>query len=1278
MSGYFKQDTTMNKWLTIAGALGISSQVFAADTTAPMVSASVTPGSYTTAQKFTLNVTDNTDSAPRVYFTRDGSIPTTSSTYYRAGQTFSVVDQGKVRDLWLRTLAVDKAGNSRRQSFVYYITSAPVTTPNVAPGSYIGDQHIALTARDDVDNTPVIYYTTDGTLPTKNSARYVAGNTISAVGTSTTSYKTTRIRTLTMDAQGHWQRQVFDYKVKKSTATSDTTAPTVTVSPAAGTYTSAQTVAFTVRDNVDNAPKLYYTLDGSAATAASTLYTGPITISKSTNINTYAVDATGNKVSATYSYVIDNGTSIGDGYLVDEFGATGISIYFNPGSWAAAKIHYFDALPAGAYANTTWPGANMTSVGNGWYVTNFPAATTVNMVFNNGSGTQYPTVGGKLSRTESGCFDMASKAWTTLDTCTAPITATPAASVASGSFSSDELEVNLSLVGAPATATGLLTLDGVAPTVSHGLSFKNGQKLKLGKNTAVGQTITLWLSYNGQETKYTYTKKEAAADMVVKIKTPDWSAANAHYFNVTPSTITNSTWPGAAMTSEGNGWFSYKLSGAEKASFVFNTNSGNTKALDLVGVTSSACYNVTAGAVPTVTDCPVPTPAVSATPGVADGTYNFTDATGVNVTLAVGGVEDATSGCYSTDGSDPASCTKTFTNGQKITIGSGSDVGYSATLRLYAKSEKYNTTKSASYTYKHTKPIDASAFSWDNATVYFVLTDRFRNGDTSNDHSYGRECPQGAYNPTTQVVNTSRCYSGYEKREGNFRGGDLKGMLEKINEGYFNDLGVNAIWLTAPYEQIHGFVGGDSFKHYAYHGYYALDFTNVDANMGDAAMLKQVIDAAHSKGIRVIFDIVMNHVGYDDMQTAAEYGFAGLASNWASYYYTSNASTIHYSTYGTYLNYADSNWSKWWGSNWLRSKAYNTCNGGDEITRCLDDLPDLKLESSATVGLPPVLVTKWTREGRLAAETAELDAFFQKSGLQRTPANHVIKWLTDWVREYGVDGFRADTAKHVPLSVWKELKKQSEIALKEWQAKPGVIKPDDQDLPFWMTGEAWGHGVGRSAYYDNGFDSMINFNFQTAATSLASAEGIYSSYDSMQHGSPRFQALSYISSHDTAIYNRNNLKDAGTLLLMVPGQAQIFYGDESARPKDDFGTKWNEPTRGFMNWCDGSKGSDVSVCTNKAVLAHWQKLGQFRNKHRAIGGGTHAKIADTPYTFSRVLDNDKVVVAFGTSGAQSISVGSIFADGSTVRDFYTGTTATVSSGKVNLTAGDVVLLEQAN
>ena len=95
------------------------------------------------------------------------------------------------------------------------------------------------------------------------------------------------------------------------------------------------------------------------------------------------------------------------------------------------------------------------------------------------------------------------------------------------------------------------------------------------------------------------------------------------------------------------------------------------------------------------------------------------------------------------------------------------------------------TVESASTGYS--KIESADDFSWDNANVYFLLTDRFANGDTSNDHSYGRALDANG-NPL----------SGWQSAPGTFHGGDFKGLTQKINEGYFDDLGVNAIWLSAP------------------------------------------------------------------------------------------------------------------------------------------------------------------------------------------------------------------------------------------------------------------------------------------------------------------------------------------------------------------------------------------------------------------------------------------------------------------------------------------------
>ena len=132
---------------------------------------------------------------------------------------------------------------------------------------------------------------------------------------------------------------------------------------------------------------------------------------------------------------------------------------------------------------------------------------------------------------------------------------------------------------------------------------------------------------------------------------------------------------------------------------------------------------------------------------------------------------------------------------------------------------------------KNDKTLESKPFSWDNVSLYFVMTDRFYDGDKSNNNSYGRISVDSKGSTV-----------------GTFHGGDIKGLTKKLKEGYFDDLGINAIWLTSPVEQIHGFISGDSngsFAHYGYHGYYALDWTSIDKNMGTAQEMREFVDLAH-------------------------------------------------------------------------------------------------------------------------------------------------------------------------------------------------------------------------------------------------------------------------------------------------------------------------------------------------------------------------------------------------------------------------------------------------
>lgn len=569
-------------------------------------------------------------------------------------------------------------------------------------------------------------------------------------------------------------------------------------------------------------------------------------------------------------------------------------------------------------------------------------------------------------------------------------------------------------------------------------------------------------------------------------------------------------------------------------------------------------------------------------------------------------------------------------------------------------------------------------FSWDNVNMYFVITDRFVNGETSNDHSYGR----GQDGSGKEVA-------GYDTKAGYWHGGDIVGLTQKIEDGYFDNLGTDAIWITAPYEQIHGGMCADGFKHFAYHGYWVLDYTEPDKNIGTAEEFEKFVDTAHSHGIRVVMDIVMNHAGYTNAVDANEYGYGGLNPSWKDVYFGDEGSMHWWNDYSVeavtqgkpdqYTLNSDANWDNFWGPQWVRlrkDRFGSYSNQAPEeagVETCLDGLPDFVTEGTTDPGMPAVLKTKWNSEdpGKLAQEEKEMTEFCSNYGMKKCVKTYIVKWLTDWVRDYGVDGFRCDTAKHVTMDCWGDLKKAGVQALNEWRKanpdKPGAKWTDN----FWMTGESWGHGVGKDGYYTSGgFDSMINFSYQgNEGKTGASLDGVYSGYAKQINSDPSFNALSYISSHDTALGARS--ANAGTALLLTPGGVQTYYGDESGRKGD--GTPQLQPTRSNMNWDS----------IDKSILSNWQKVGQFRTEHIAVGAGTHTKLSESPYTFSRVYDkngvSDKVVISLpGKSGSCKVDCGTIFDEGASVIDYYTGNEYVVSDGTVDVTAGDngVVLLSQ--
>ena len=131
------------------------------------------------------------------------------------------------------------------------------------------------------------------------------------------------------------------------------------------------------------------------------------------------------------------------------------------------------------------------------------------------------------------------------------------------------------------------------------------------------------------------------------------------------------------------------------------------------------------------------------------------------------------------------------------------------------------------------EPKKEVPFVWEGANVYFLLTDRFNNGNPKNDVNFDR----------TEETGVLR----------GFEGGDIQGIIQKIEEGYFTDLGVNTIWLTPIVEQIHGATNEGTGNTYGYHGYWTKDWTSMDPNFGTK---KDLANFSLSKGVLLPFFLI--------------------------------------------------------------------------------------------------------------------------------------------------------------------------------------------------------------------------------------------------------------------------------------------------------------------------------------------------------------------------------------------------------------------------------------
>lgn len=532
--------------------------------------------------------------------------------------------------------------------------------------------------------------------------------------------------------------------------------------------------------------------------------------------------------------------------------------------------------------------------------------------------------------------------------------------------------------------------------------------------------------------------------------------------------------------------------------------------------------------------------------------------------------------------------------------------------------------------------VSAKDFEWGNATVYFVITDRFCNGDSTNDVNYGR------------IVD----YGSEQLNAATFHGGDFKGMLQKAKEGYFTNLGVDVVWMTDVYEQIHGWMTGsgaiNDFPHYGYHGYYPLDYTQIDKNYGTVEEFRELVNTLHSQGIRVMLGANLNDPGYPTLLDAVQYGFAETGL-------TEQEAVQHIREWSFDNFFANRHkWNGWYDYGWVRMPDENW-DENNPLEATLFGMPDFKDESNEPVKIPDFFKRKWKQEGKANDAWVNPSARNLRKDRKWYPMQYVIAWIASWVEEFGIDGFRCDIVENVNLYRWKELNDACNAALEKWRAAHPEDVASTWTDKFYMTGDFDCASIDyKPQYAAAGFASMVNFYFPKQGD-LDGIVYTWQAYADSVAAHADWHPFSYLNNSYHRDANMENMIDCATTLLLAPGVAQIFYGDESGRKLSDarFNVDSDQAFRSDMDWNE----------VDNNLLKHFQRIGKIRRENTVIGIGRQRTI-DT-HTCVRYNEKDKLVIRVEPIEGQEISLGGEFVEGEKVIELYTGQTSIVNNGTVS-------------
>lgn len=280
----------------------------------------------------------------------------------------------------------------------------------------------------------------------------------------------------------------------------------------------------------------------------------------------------------------------------------------------------------------------------------------------------------------------------------------------------------------------------------------------------------------------------------------------------------------------------------------------------------------------------------------------------------------------------------------------------------------------------------------EDEVIYFVLPDRFENGDPANDKG---------------GLSGDRLKTGFDPAaKGFYHGGDLKGLIQRLD--YIQNLGATAIWVGPIFKNkpVQGAPGQESS---GYHGYWITDFTQVDPHLGTNADFKALVDAAHARGMKVYMDIIVNHtadvIKYRECVPDRNCAYRSKADYPFSRRGGLNGAPINSGFAGDAVQTPD-NFAKLTDPSYAYSPYLPK---GEEHAKTPDWLNDMTLYHNRGDSV-------WTGESVTYGDF---------SGLDDVATEHpkvvagMIDIFGDWIDRFGVDGFRIDTAKHVNPEFWQ-------------------------------------------------------------------------------------------------------------------------------------------------------------------------------------------------------------------------------------------------------------------